>query len=57
MQLSPDSGNIDDAIKELQREIPIEALWSILQDRKRRHKKYKHVQRHRELLKAGALRD
>jgi hypothetical protein len=57
MQLSPDSGNIDDSIKELQREIPLEALWSILQDRKRRHKKYKHIQRHRELLKAGALRD
>jgi hypothetical protein len=57
MQLTPDSGLTDEAIKELQREIPLEALWSVLQDRKQRHQKYKHVRRQIELLKAQALRD
>jgi hypothetical protein len=57
MQLTPDHGNIDDAIKELEREVPLEALWSVLHDRKSRRKKYKHVRRQIELIKAEALRD
>jgi hypothetical protein len=55
MQLSPDSGStVDDAIAELGRVIPLEALRSILDDRERRQLRRDHIRRRIEMLEAAA---
>jgi hypothetical protein len=52
MQLSPDHGNIDLAIEELERELPL----VFLADRRRRHKSRSALQRQFEILMAAGLR-
>lgn len=55
MQFSPDSGNIDEAIEELQAVLTLEVLRINYQHRKRRHMRRKHIRRQIELLKAAEL--
>ena len=55
MQFSPDHGDIDEAIAELERVIPLAALRNVFDNRKKRHKKRKHVMRAMKLLRAKEL--
>ncbi len=53
MQFYPDSGMTDEAIKELERAIPLEALRSIYTDREQRQVRRDHIRRRREMLEAA----
>jgi hypothetical protein len=55
LQLSPDHGDIDKAIAELERALPIEALKSVLAHREKRHGKTAELRRVLKLWKARQL--
>jgi hypothetical protein len=55
MQLSPDNGDMAAALDELRRVIPLAALQNVYADRKKRHKKRKHVMRAMKILRAKEL--
>lgn len=52
MQLICEHNDIDAAIAELERAIPIAALQNVLEERKRRHKPTRLLRRRLELLRA-----
>lgn len=55
MQLSPDSDDIDSAIRELEQALPIVALQNIIAERERKHKPRGELRRRLELLRALEL--
>lgn len=52
MQLSPDNGDIDPAIAELERAVSIAALSSVIKTRQTQHKSTGVLRRRLELLRA-----
>ncbi len=55
MQLFSDSGDIDRAIEELKRDLPLVALQSIVENRTRRHGKTSELRRLLKLMKARQI--
>ncbi len=54
-QLFSDSGNIEAAIQELERALPIEALRSIISNREAKHRPRAELRRHLELLRVRQI--
>ncbi len=54
-QLFSDSGNIEAAIKELERALPIEALRSIISNREAKHRPRAELRRRLRLLRAQQI--
>ncbi len=55
MNLSPDHGDTDRAIAELERALPIEALKSVLEHRKKAHGRTAELRRVLALMKSRQL--
>lgn len=55
MQLACESGQIEAAIAELERELPVAALQSVLERREKRHGKTAELRRLLKLMKARQL--
>lgn len=55
MQFSPDNGNIDQAIAELEQALRIAALQNVIAERERQHKPRGELRRRLELLRALEL--